>query len=779
MIKQILLTILAASQLTLVKGQDIGRREADSLLQSIKINRKDIVQLNRLLKLAEFNIFKQGEVKADLDSAENFLNQAHQLNVTLKSPEANGYIKLVDAYFSDEKGKGSKQLYIQAEVALQTTKDLYHLSLAKVEVARYYNANIAAEAVTKMELLNSAAAILRKAGNDPLVVRESLIVRKEIADVHYQQGKFALAINELNDLLADYKKTGAPRIFMVYDLLGVAYWSQGNNVKAIYNSLESVKSIRTAQDSAYICSYYYRLAYIYIRLNKDAEAREWFEKALNYYMAKNDRGRIYHMLPLFADRYNNEKRPGDGLKFIDSIKQKLPPKNNEQEKLLAGALAKTYEAFNQVPLAEKYYRKMIRYSDLQVTKGELAGDPLANSRIATFYLKYEKGGYKKTRMYLKKTLDTWTSDQKTKYLFELQMNFKLDSATGNYISAIKQLQRKQSYNDSTFTEMKSKQIEELGIAYDTEQKKRDIKILEGLQKLQAAKLQYAEETRTWIIAAAATLLILVVIIYNRYRLKQKSNKLLQAQREEITRSNKNLQITVVEKDELLLQKEHLIKEKEWLLKEVHHRVKNNLHTVICLLESQAVYLENDALKAIESSQHRIYAMSLIHQKLYQSDDIKTIDMSVYLPEFIQYLNDSFGVQRQVRFHLEIEPLQLGVSQAIPLALIVNEAVTNSIKYAFKPGVIGIISISMSQQGKEIKLIVCDNGVGIDPALADKPMESLGLKLMNGLSEDINARITFENDKGTKITVIFNVDPLSPEHNLSGAFGAYKNDGNKL
>src|SRR4030095_5966819 len=104
------------------------------------------------------------------------------------------------------------------------------------------------------------------------------------------------------------------------------------------------------------------------------------------------------------------------------------------------------------------------------------------------------------------------------------------------------------------------------------------------------------------------------------------------------------------------QLKNMLAEKEWWLKEVHHRVKNNLHTIICLLESQAMYLEKDALQAIEKSQHRIYAMSLIHQTLYQNEDIRAIDMAVYLDEFIRYLKDSFDV-RAIEFVTEVEPIQ--------------------------------------------------------------------------------------------------------------------------
>ena len=205
-------------------------------------------------------------------------------------------------------------------------------------------------------------------------------------------------------------------------------------------------------------------------------------------------------------------------------------------------------------------------------------------------------------------------------------------------------------------------------------------------------------------------------------------------------------------------------QKEWLLKEVHHRVKNNLHTIISLLEYQAAYLENDALKAIEISQHRIYAMSLIHQKLYLTDDVKTIDMPVYISELVSYMSDSFGINQQIRFSLDIQPLKLGIAQAMPLGLIINEAVTNAIKYAFSPNVSGLITIQMYQAGDEITVIITDNGKGIQHDTKDAKIGSLGMKLMKGLSEDINAKIKFQNNEGTKVIISFKIDPLSEHYN---------------
>jgi len=184
-----------------------------------------------------------------------------------------------------------------------------------------------------------------------------------------------------------------------------------------------------------------------------------------------------------------------------------------------------------------------------------------------------------------------------------------------------------------------------------------------------------------------------------------------------------------------------------------------------MLESQARYLENDALEAIETSQQRIYAMSLIHQKLYQSDDIKTINMATYIPELVQSLIDAFGIVSQIHFKLNIQAMDLSLSHAIPLALIINEAVTNSIKYAFPENQKGEISISMGDDGTQIILELADDGIGMPQIDHDAEPSSLGLRLIRGLSEDIDAETRFENDNGTRITIKFKTDPLNDPESL--------------
>ena len=176
--------------------------------------------------------------------------------------------------------------------------------------------------------------------------------------------------------------------------------------------------------------------------------------------------------------------------------------------------------------------------------------------------------------------------------------------------------------------------------------------------------------------------------------------------------------------------------------------------VVSLLETQSAYLQNEALLAVQNSQHRVHAMSIIHQKLYQNENMLCIDMSVYLAELIHYLRDSFNTGNGLQINTHIENIHLDISQAIPIGLIINEAVTNSIKYAFPGKQNGEIYIRMRKTSNEkILLTIADNGIGF-PDKFKINGDTLGLRLMKGLSEDIHALFGIDDSNGIMIKVEF-------------------------
>jgi two-component sensor histidine kinase len=215
-------------------------------------------------------------------------------------------------------------------------------------------------------------------------------------------------------------------------------------------------------------------------------------------------------------------------------------------------------------------------------------------------------------------------------------------------------------------------------------------------------------------------------------------------------------------------KDLLLKEKEWLLKEVHHRVKNNLQIMISLLNIQSANLKSElAQEAIRNSGRRMYAMSLIHQKLYQSEKMDRIDMGIYIAELAKYLKESFDVESKIQYELSTISLELDIAQAVPLGLILNEIITNSIKHAFPGAKHGKISVVLKEVPFDnYLLVIADNGVGLPKSFDLSESTSLGVRLIQGLTEQIQGEFNLENSSGTQISILFKKFEKIKEDQLS-------------
>jgi len=195
-------------------------------------------------------------------------------------------------------------------------------------------------------------------------------------------------------------------------------------------------------------------------------------------------------------------------------------------------------------------------------------------------------------------------------------------------------------------------------------------------------------------------------------------------------------------------------EKEWLVKELHHRVKNNLQIVISLLNTQSRYLDNEkAQAAIGQSRNRMYALSLIHQRLYQSDNLELIDLKRYVPDLVQYLRDSFPDRRHIVFHLDVDPTPLDVAVAVPVGLILNESISNSLQWAFPGDRPGTVCIVLRQQ-QGLFLEIADDGVGLPPGHESQRQPTMGIQLMKTLVQQLEGAIAITGDNGTRVSIRF-------------------------
>jgi len=200
-----------------------------------------------------------------------------------------------------------------------------------------------------------------------------------------------------------------------------------------------------------------------------------------------------------------------------------------------------------------------------------------------------------------------------------------------------------------------------------------------------------------------------------------------------------------------------LEEKEVLLKEIHHRVKNNLQIVSSLLQLQASYIKDtDALQIFEESRDRIKSMALIHEQLYQSNDLAQIDFPEYLRSLLNMVLSAHRSNRtRVDTKLHVDPVSLDLDTAIPVGLITNELVTNSLKYAFAGRSVGEISVRLTKsETGDFLLMVSDNGVGLPEKFNFDKATSLGLRLVRILTKQMRARLEISNGMGTEFRVYF-------------------------
>lgn len=280
---------------------------------------------------------------------------------------------------------------------------------------------------------------------------------------------------------------------------------------------------------------------------------------------------------------------------------------------------------------------------------------------------------------------------------------------------------KANANSKKILEDKIANIEsEMAIKYETDKKD------EALVS-QAALIQQKSKTQTLIIVIASLLFVFLLSLLYFFNKNKKATKIIRA---------KNA-------------------ENELLLKEIHHRVKNNLEMVKSLIALQSAQIEDGATKdAMIASQNRVQSMGIIHQKLYQGDNLGSIEMKDYFINLSEGILDTFNAEDQVKIECAMDNLDLDVDTAVPIGLIVNELLTNALKYAFPEKQGGTINISLEKtKDNYLKLKVRDNGVGKTEGLAPQGT-GFGSQLVKLLTQQLNGTMVERTDKGTSIEFDF-------------------------
>jgi two-component sensor histidine kinase len=587
------------------------------------------------------------------------------------------------------------------------------------------------------------------------------LIRLEMGYKYLNEGKTREAEEQALAALKIQKTIGYPALFHTYKKwaeecdYSISDYEYLSNAYYLLSDLGQVKGdlsqklfyILKVVDEGENSRMVEELGYTYFRLGNAYWELGQFDKSIGYHKLSiaisRQKGELINveMARRMSVALIKQGKSAEALLLLNEIIDKKLLCDLEDKMYLAQSLGSCYNALKQYTKAEKYYLESVAWSKQLPLRFQF----VASQGISEFYI--ANAQYSRAEPYLSLLLNASSQQILPNYLKEVHLLwFKVDSARQNYPEAIRHYQQYKALQDSIYNETKSRQISQLSIQYETETKDKNIELLVQKDKVQQATLRQSAIMRKITLAGILVSLVITGLVYNQYRNKQKRNK-------EINEKNRAL--------------EQLVKDKEWLVKEIHHRVKNNFHIVASLLEIQTSYLKNkEALSAIKESQHRIHSMSIIHQKLYQSETLSNIHMPEYIYDLVEYLRESYAIRENIGFSLQIENIELNHASAITLGLILNEAITNAIKYAFAKNQDGKIAISLSYiSGSQLLLSIADNGRGLPVDFDAKIGASMGMELLQGLTDDLGGSFSIETNVGTHIKVFFDYKPV-PAANVS-------------
>jgi len=494
---------------------------------------------------------------------------------------------------------------------------------------------------------------------------------------------------------------------------------------------ESLKINGELGDTNEMGSGYISIGILYAVRGDRKEAEHYFLQAIESFKAIDNKPRefltVLNMGGLYNEMAEYEKAVEFSLRARDYFFENGP---EIRLGVVYFNLGVSYFELHQLEESKKYYQKGLAIFEKLGDKLRING---SNLRLAEIDL--ELGN---TAQALSNAQLALSSFKEVGSLSQIVFSYRLIS---NIYKAQKNFEKALDYRvlyeemlDSVNGQETKTRIAELEEKYQSEVKDKELEKARADIELSELVLQKQRNQKYAFMSVAIFILVISLLIFNQYRIKKRNNDTLRG---------KNAII------------ENSLAEKEVLLKEIHHRVKNNLQFISSLLNLQARHINDpETLQVLIEGKNRVQSMALVHQKLYQEENLRGVQMREYVENLVDSLVHSLKIDRaKITVHVDVDPVYLDIDAAMPVGMILNELITNAFKYAFVNKDSGELKVILKEENGNLHLLVADNGVGFPNDFESNHEGSFGFKLINSLAGKLKADVIKKTENGARVELI--------------------------
>lgn len=624
---------------------------------------------------------------------------------------------------------------------------------------------------SSLYLLNIALGISYKSGNNTMIAR----CLTDFAALYMLQGKYKLARQYMNEAWPYLEKTdhydvkifGITQRANLYNVL-----DKKDSAIYFYKMAEKYNAEKMPYQNWIV---YMALGELFNQTDDLEEAKKYFRKSHQLTYGKENKPDHGYLLTVFINFYMSRNITDGAGKLIAEYNELMEERKRKNfVDPLHGILI---NVTNNKLESNLEYMKAVKESCLQ--EGQLLQAMVANGYIVTYYEK--KNDIDAAIIYAEESEQLAEKTGGISNIYSAKkIKYGLLKKAGKHSEANKLAESLFELKDSMLVLQKREQLYELEQKFETEKKEKEIAVLTSDKKMSALELQQQIIQRN---ALSIENLLMDSIVkseqaYNISLSKEKEKEIaLNAALErenslksgELIRERKFKAILIGGAILLLLatgiilmqykkqRAKNLVIQKQSdelqvLMKEIHHRVKNNLQVISSLLDLQSMTItDSQASEAVKEGKNRVQSMALIHQNLYSDGNLKGIRAKEYIKTLMQSLCDSYNITNdKVKVNTKIDDLNLDVDTMIPLGLVLNELVSNSLKYAFKDGRTGELNVVLKESEQKLLLKVSDNGTGYPEGMNIKEAKSFGLKMVRAFAQKLKAKLDIYNDNGAVV-----------------------------